>query len=112
MFAGIGEGIYFSLKAGQIAGKTAIQAAKRDNYSSEFLQRYQSDWKKCFGRQMDAGVAFATIMFFLMRHNLTRKALKIINPKEIHDIWIEGNVSLRLKLFYLFLKSLGCSPKR
>ncbi|MBW1887992.1 MAG: NAD(P)/FAD-dependent oxidoreductase [Deltaproteobacteria bacterium] len=112
VFAGVGEGIYFSLKAGQIAGKTAIEAVKRNNYSSEFLQRYERNWKESFGRQMDAGLIFATGLFFLMRLRLTRTALRLVNPKEIQDLWLKGEVSLRLKLLSLFLKSLGCSTKR
>ena len=108
----MGEGIYFSLKAGQIAGKTAIEAVKHGNYSSEFLERYERNWKESFGRQMDAGLLFATGLFFLMRLRLTCTALRLVNPKEIQDLWLKGEVSLRLKLLSLFLKSLGCSTKR
>jgi len=54
---------------------------------------------------MMAGVIFARVLFFLMRHHLAHKALKIIKPKEIGDIWINGVVSFRIKLFYyLFCK--------
>jgi len=112
VFAGVGEGIYFSLKAGQIAGKTTIEAVKGDNYSSQFLQRYERSWKKSFGQQMDAGILFATGLFFLMRHRLMCTALRIVNPKEIQNLWLKGEVSLRLKLLSLFLKSLGYSAKR
>lgn len=112
VFAGIGEGIYFSLKAGQIAANTAIESIKYINFNSKFLERYEIMWKESFGRQMDAGAISVTILFFLMRHNLTRNALKIIKPKEIHDIWIKGEVSFRIKLFHIFLRLLGFSPKR
>lgn len=112
VFAGIGEGIYFSLKAGQIAANTAIESIKYNNFTSKFLERYEIMWKKSFGRQMDAGAIFVTILFFLMRHNLTRNALKIIKPKEIHDVWIKGEVSFRIKLFHMLLRLLGFSPKR
>jgi len=111
-FAGIGEGIYFSLKAGQLAGKMAIKAIKNNSFHREYLKNYEVDWRKSFGRQMDAGVIFATILFFLMRHRLTHKTLKIIRPQEVYDIWINGYIPFRLKLFYSFLKLLGCSPKR
>jgi len=112
VFAGIGEGIYFSLKAGQLAGQTAIRAIKKDTFNGDFLKDYEIKWKKSFGQQMNAGVIFATVLFFLMRHHLTHKALKIIKPKEIHNIWIDGIVSLRIKVFYSLLKLFGCSPKR
>jgi len=112
VFAGIGEGIYFALKAGQIAGRTAIKALKQRRLDSQFLQTYQAEWQTSLGRQMDSGVVFATVLFFLMRHHLTHKALKIINPNEIHDMWIEGHCSLRLKLVYFFLRSIACGPNR
>lgn len=112
VFAGIGEGIYFSLKAGQLAGQTTVRAIEKDKFKSEFLKEYEMNWLESFGRQMDAGYIFAANLFFLMRHHLTRNTLKIIKPEEIVDIWFNGNVSFRLKLFYSFLKFIGSSPKR
>jgi digeranylgeranylglycerophospholipid reductase len=112
VFAGIGEGIYFSLKAGQFAGQTAVSAIRKDKFKSELLKEYEMNWMAAFGRQMDAGCILATNLFFLMRHHLTRNTLKIIKPEEIVDIWFNGNVSFRLKFFYLFLKLIGCQPKR
>jgi digeranylgeranylglycerophospholipid reductase len=112
VFAGIGEGIYFALKTGQLAGLTAISAIKNEKFSGDFLKEYEIKWKNSIGRQMNAGVVFATVLFFLMRHQLSHKALNIVTPKEIHDIWINGIVSLRIKVFYYCLKLFGCSPKR
>jgi digeranylgeranylglycerophospholipid reductase len=112
VFAGIGEGIYFSLKAGQLAGQTAIRAIKNDTFNGDFLREYEIRWKKSFGRHMNAGVIFASVLFFLMRHHLAHKALQIIKPEEIHDIWINGIVSPRIKILYFLLKPFGYSPKR
>ena len=111
-FAGMGEGIYFSLKAGQLAGQTTIKAIKNDAFKCDFLKDYEINWKKSFGRQMRAGVIFTTILFFLMRHHLGQGTIKIIKPNEIRDIWFNGKVSLRLKIFFLFLKLIGCSTGR
>ncbi len=94
------------------SGRTAEEAVRHQRFDSEFLQRYQSEWQRSFGKQMDSGVVFATVLFFLMRHHLAHKALKIINPNEIHDIWTEGRCSWRLKLFYLLLRSMACAPNR
>jgi digeranylgeranylglycerophospholipid reductase len=112
VFAGIGEGIYFSLKAGQLAGQTVIKALKKNSFSRQFLKEYEIHWKKSFGRQLDAGLILATVLFFLMRHRLVLKVLEIITPKEILNIWFNGIVSLRLKVFYYLLKMFGCKPKR
>jgi flavin-dependent dehydrogenase len=112
VFAGIGEGIYFSLKAGQLAGQTAIKAIKKETFNREFLKEYEVHWKQSFGRQLDTGLILATITFFLMRHKLVLKALEIITPKEILNMWFNAMVSFRLKLFYYLLKISGCKPKR
>ncbi len=60
VFSGIGEGIYFSLKAGQLAGQTARKAIKDDKFDRKFLKEYEHLWKKSFGRQIDAGIVLAT----------------------------------------------------
>jgi digeranylgeranylglycerophospholipid reductase len=112
VFAGIGEGIYFALKAGQLTGKMAIKAIKENSFHREYLKNYEVDWKKSFGQQMDAGVIFTTVLFFLMRYHLAYNTLKIVKPKELLGIWFNGNVSFRLKVLYFFLKSIGYSPKR
>jgi digeranylgeranylglycerophospholipid reductase len=112
IYAGIGEGIYFALKAGQLAGQTASKAVKKETFNKEFLKEYEVHWKKSFGRQLDAGIILTTILFFLMRHQLVLKALEIIKPKEILNIWFNGKVSVRLKFFYYLLKIFGCKPKR
>ena len=112
VFAGIGEGIYFSLRAGQLAGRTAIKAVENNTFNAELLKEYETNWRQSFGRQMDAGVMFATSLFFLMRHHLTRHALESIKAEEIGDTWFNGTVSFRFLLLYCFLKCIGCSPKR
>ncbi len=108
----LGEGIYLSLKAGQLAGQTTIKALRNDTLSSQFLKSYEMDWKKSIGQKMNASVISATLLFFLMRHQLALKALKILHPEEIGDSFFNGKVSLRLKLFHLLLKCIGSSPKR
>lgn len=112
VFAGIGEGIYFALKAGQIAGQTAARAVKNNTFNKEFLKEYEVLWKKSVARQLDAGLIFATTLFFLMRHKWVRKALEIITPEEILNIWFKGIVSFRLRLFYYVLRIFGCRGKR
>ncbi|MGD8761342.1 MAG: NAD(P)/FAD-dependent oxidoreductase [Desulfobacteraceae bacterium] len=111
-FAAIGEGIYFSLKAGQLAGQTAIKAVKHDTFNSDLLKEYEMNWKKSFGSQMDAGVIFATYLFFLMRNHLTRYALKAVKTKEILDTWFNGSVSVKFSILYYFLKLFYSSPRR
>ena len=111
-YAGIGEGIYFSLKAGRLAGRTAIKAIDNNNFEREYLKNYEMAWRKSFGQQMNAGIIFTTLLFFFMRNHLAQTSLKMVKPQDLYDIWIEGRVSLPLKLTYIILKMFGCSPKR
>ncbi len=90
----------------------AIKAIKENSFHREYLKNYEVDWKKSFGRQMDAGVIFSTVLFFLMRYHLADDALKFVKPKELLGIWFNGNVSFRLKILYFCLKSIGYSSKR
>jgi flavin-dependent dehydrogenase len=112
VFAGIGEGIYFALKAGQLAGQTALKALEREIFDESILMQYEGHWKKSFGRQLDAGCILATILFFLMRRQWVLKLLKTVTPREIFDIWFNGAVSFRLSLLYYLLKMFGCKPIR
>jgi flavin-dependent dehydrogenase len=112
VFAGIGEGIYFSLKAGRLAGQTTVKAVRKDSFNRDVLKDYEVNWKKAFGRQMQAGITFATILFFMMRHRQAQMMLNVIKPKEIVDIWFNGNPSFRLKTFYWLLKLFGCASRR
>ena len=112
VYPGLGEGIYFALTAGRLAGQTAVNAVKNDSCHSEFLKTYETDWKKSFGRQMEAGLIFATILFFFMKRKWVSHMLHIMTPKEIKDAAFHGRVSVRLKIFYSMLKMLGCSAKR
>jgi flavin-dependent dehydrogenase len=112
VFPGFGEGIYFALKAGQLAGRTAIKAIYNDTYNTELLKEYETDWKTSFGKQMDAGLIFATIMFYAMRHKSVPKMHRILTPEEIKDISFYGTVSFKLRFFYSMLRAFGCSVRR
>ena len=46
----IGEGIRYVIYAAQLAGKVAIEAINKLNYSEKFLYKYEKAWRKKFER--------------------------------------------------------------
>ncbi len=49
----VGEGIRFAIYSGQMAGAVAGEAVRTGDTSSEFLGRYDRQWRARFGREMD-----------------------------------------------------------
>lgn len=48
-----GEGIYYALVSGELAGKIAARSIKNQNMSKDFLSEYQRSWKKDFGKDIN-----------------------------------------------------------
>jgi len=51
-----GEGIHYSMIAGKKAAQTAAQAAKRRDYSTGVLSKYEKDWFKAIGSNLNWGL--------------------------------------------------------
>lgn len=47
-----GEGIYYAIVSGTLAGETAAEAIRKQDTSEKFLSRYEEKWKKEFGREI------------------------------------------------------------
>jgi len=47
-----GGGVYFGLKAAEIAGETAAECVEAGDYSLRQLKRYEDRWKAAFGREL------------------------------------------------------------
>lgn len=48
-----GEGIFYAMRAGQIAGRTAAEAVKEKDFSAKFLKRYEDQWEDKIGKHLD-----------------------------------------------------------
>jgi digeranylgeranylglycerophospholipid reductase len=48
-----GGGIHTACISGMLAGKTATEAIEKEDYSEQFLQRYQQQWKDTFGKELE-----------------------------------------------------------
>jgi digeranylgeranylglycerophospholipid reductase len=72
-----GGGMVFGLTCSRIAGDTAAEAVLADDYSSEFLSRYQTLWRKQLGKEFKMGTA-------------TRKILSGLSDRAIDRIFSIG----------------------
>lgn len=51
-----GGGLIYGLTAARIAARTVADAFEQDDFSEGFLARYEKEWKKAFGRQIQMGM--------------------------------------------------------
>jgi digeranylgeranylglycerophospholipid reductase len=104
VYAGTGEGIYFALRSGQLASKTAINAIIKNKYNSSFLKQYEITWKKDFGNSMKAGIIFANLLTFGFRYNQLKKLLNSPTKKEIRQMILEGRIPFRARLLWIIIR--------
>lgn len=100
VYAGTGEGIQFALESGRIAGKVATQAVSYNNFSRNFLKRYELMWKKAFGDSMHAGIIFRDLLYLVVRRDVVKKMFKIPTEKELKLMVLEGKVPLKAKIVW------------
>lgn len=48
-----GEGIYYAMSSGEIAADVIAEAIKAEDASENFLSKYQTNWRKDFGEDLD-----------------------------------------------------------
>jgi digeranylgeranylglycerophospholipid reductase len=102
--AGVGEGIYYALEAGQLAAQTALQALQKNNFKKSFLKRYEKLWKKSFGREMKAGTIFSELLFLGFKYNKIESLFQQPSAKEIHNLVLGGRVPFRAVLAWRLSK--------
>lgn len=57
-----GEGIRLALEIGRLAGETAARAIRKNNTSANFLQSYETAWKKRFARSIEINARMNAIL--------------------------------------------------
>jgi len=48
-----GEGIYYAMSSGKIAAQVISESLENDDASEKFLSKYQKNWKKDFGKDIE-----------------------------------------------------------
>lgn len=114
VYAGSGEGIYFSLKAGDIAGKTAAEAIKQRKFSARFLRRYERAWKQSFGHHLTASRYFTAILYLGLKYRKLEKLFAAPSDKNLERMFVRGKVPIKAKLVVLvaFLSGMFSKNKK
>ncbi len=80
-----GGGLTHCLEGGKIAGQTIAEAIKREDYSKEFLTKYEEGWKNAFGQKLKRNYLVKEIMLDMKDKTLNKIAdsLKDVEFDEI-----------------------------
>jgi len=65
-----GEGIYYAMSSGKIAAQVISESLETDDASEKFLSKYQENWKKDFGKDIE--------ILLRSTKNLTMKTEKFV----------------------------------
>lgn len=105
VYAGSGEGIYFALKSGELAGKAAAEAISKRNYSGSFLKKYETNWKKSFGKQMKCGLLFSDLLLFGFKHKkLLKYLIKIPTENDLINLFMKGGIPIKARIIKILSK--------
>ncbi|MBW2988549.1 NAD(P)/FAD-dependent oxidoreductase, partial [Candidatus Woesearchaeota archaeon] len=104
---GIGEGIYFALKSGKLAGNVAGKAVKASNFSASMLREYESQWKSEIGSILYAGLIASRLLFLGFKFRVLEKAFQIPTERELVGIALQGKLPFRARLLYNLARGFG-----
>ena len=89
-----GEGIYYAMSSGKIAAQVISKSLEADDASEKFLSKYQENWKKDFGKDIETLLRSTKNM-----RNQTEKFLKLASrDAKLADIALgilHGGISIR-----------------
>ena len=106
VYAGTGEGIYFALESGRIAGSVAAKAIELGRFNNEFLKSYEKRWKKSFEKLMKAGIIFRDLQHIAFRKRRLKELFIIPTDKEIKGMISDGKVPLRARMVWWLYRVL------
>lgn len=107
VYAGSGEGIYYSLKAGSITGKVAREAVAAGRFGKSFLKQYEKLWKASIGRELKAGKTFAALLYLGFKFRKLERLFAIPNDDELTDMLMKGRVPARAKIAFNLAAVMG-----
>jgi geranylgeranyl reductase family protein len=107
-----GEGIYYAMRSGHIAGDLLVQAIQQNKTDELFLSNYQKIWRKDFGKDLDIIYAIHRRPNKHSREKLFEIAEKDQQLSDLLMRVIAGELSIKKyqgklirRYFYTFLKS-------
>ena len=106
-----GEGIYYGLKAGQLAAKTAVKAVQQQKFNENFLKNYEKSWKKEIGRNMQSGIIEAELLLLAFKHKKIKNLFNAPTEKELKGMMLEGKVPLRARFAWKLARHFNLLEK-
>jgi digeranylgeranylglycerophospholipid reductase len=91
-----GGGIANALSAGYYAGKVAAEAVEKNNFSAEFLRRYDNLWKNDFGKKLRRNKKLQE-KFLEMSDETINKLAASISGKNLKEMSVRAIVAELLK---------------
>ncbi len=107
VIAGTGEGIYFALKGGSIAGQTALEALEHGRADSGFLERYQRRWKKEYGKALRFGIQFRDIIALGYKYGALGGVFSGPSDDELHRMLSDEWMPPRAVAFWRIARLFG-----
>jgi len=74
----LGDGIYYAMAGGALAGEVAADAVKSGRFGRQALARYETLWKARFGGPMAAGLSFRNLLDRAVRWGLAPALVRLL----------------------------------
>ena len=99
-----GGGIFTGLLCANHCSAVAIEAFKQNNFTLQFLKKYQKLWNTDIGRELNLGMMFRRIYKNLTDNQFDKYIEKFQDPKIIKIISENGDIDFPSKLLKPLLK--------
>lgn len=87
-----GGGIFYAMISGQLAANTILEAAESNDFSADFLQRYQERWVHEFGDELAVGMIARNLIEMLDDETL-EQLIEIFSVHIQVDLMRNGSLS-------------------
>ena len=106
-----GEGIYYAMSSGEIAAEVVTEAIEAEDTSETFLSKYQTNWRKDFGKDLD----ILSSSLNVKRGQSTEKYFKIASKdKKLTELLIRimtGQISIKENKYKMARRLIYASVK-
>jgi geranylgeranyl reductase family protein len=101
-----GGGLYTGLLCANHCSTVSIDALKNNNFSSQYLKRYQKLWSADIGRELNLGMKFRNIYKNFSDKQMDKYIKRFSNPKITEIISKYGDIDYPSKLVKPLLKKI------
>ncbi|KYK28356.1 hypothetical protein AYK20_01225 [Thermoplasmatales archaeon SG8-52-1] len=99
-----GGGVYTGLLCANHCSNVSIDALQNNNFSAQYLKRYQKLWTADIGRELNLGMKFRNIYKNFSDNQMDKYIKRFSNPKIVEIITKYGDIDYPSKLVKPLLK--------